>query len=121
MRIRRLDHVAVRIADLARSRAFYEGLLGLPAAERPQFGFPGAWYDAGGTQVHLLQNPQTNPTVSDDIDPTAPHFAFEVTDLAGVRHELDARGIPYLAFGDEQLWVRDPDGYVVELREVGAP
>jgi glyoxylase I family protein len=117
MRIRRLDHVAVRIADLARSRAFYEGVLGLPAAERPQFGFPGAWYDAGGTQVHLLQNPK----MSDDIDPTDPHFAFEVTDLTGVRRELDARGVPYLAFGDGQLWVRDPDGYVVELRDAGAP
>ncbi len=110
-RVKRLDHTSVRITDLARSRDFYEGLLGLATAPRPDLGFPGAWYDVGGGQVHLIQA----PGMFDDIDPTGPHFALEVEDLAAVKRLLDERGIRYLDFGGAQLWVRDPDGNVVEL------
>ena len=113
MHIRRLDHVSVRIADLGRSREFYEGLLGLRAAPRPDLGLPGAWYTVAGSQVHLIQHPGG----LEGIDPTGPHFAVEVEGLAAVKATLDARGVPYLALGDRQLWIRDPDGNVVELCE----
>ena len=53
----------------------------------------------------------------DDIDPTDPHFALEVEDLEAVRRELDGRGVRYLHFGGPQLWIRDPDGNVVEICE----
>jgi catechol 2,3-dioxygenase-like lactoylglutathione lyase family enzyme len=111
MRVVRLNHASVRIADLVRSREFYEGLLGLAPAPRPEMGFPGAWYDVAGAQVHLIQHEKT----FDGIDPTDPHFALEVEDLDAVKKLLDARGVPYLALGDAQLWIRDPDGNVVEI------
>ena len=117
MHIRRLAHVSLRIADLDRSRAFYEGLLGLPAAPRPELGFPGAWYAVAGAQVHLIQHQIQHQGGFEGIDPTGPHFAVEVESLAAVKQTLDARGVPYLAFGDMQLWIRDPDGNVVELCE----
>jgi catechol 2,3-dioxygenase-like lactoylglutathione lyase family enzyme len=117
MRVRRLDHVSIPVGDLDRARAFYEGLLGLPAAPRPDLGVPGAWYDVGGHQLHLIQRPEIPAGATTHIDPTAPHFALEVASLADVTRALDARGIPYLALGDSQLWVRDPDGNVVELCE----
>jgi catechol 2,3-dioxygenase-like lactoylglutathione lyase family enzyme len=109
--MRRLDHTSVRITDLARSRAFYEGVLGLPTAPRPDLGLPGVWYDLAGSQLHLI----AQPTPMDGIDPTGPHFALEVEDLAAVKHLLAERGIPILELGDAQLWIRDPDGNVVEL------
>ena len=115
MDVRTLNHASVRIADLERSRAFYEGVLGLRQAPRPDLGFPGAWYEVGGSQVHLIQNRK----MMDGIDPTDPHFALEVENLAAVRDMLDARGVPYLQFGGAQLWVRDPDGNVVEICEGG--
>ncbi len=111
MRIARLNHTSVRIGDLARSREFYEGLLGLRLAPRPDLGMPGAWYDIGGAQVHLIQQAKT----FEGIDPTDPHFALEVENLEAVKRVLDARGVPYLALGDAQLWIRDPDGNVVEI------
>ncbi len=117
MHIRRLDHVSLRIADLGRARAFYEGLLGLRTAPRPELGFPGTWYDVAGTQVHLIQRDGG----FDGIDPTGPHFAVQVESLAAVKHDLEARGIEYLAFGDTQLWIHDPDGNVVELCEASSP
>lgn len=108
-----LDHASVRITHLGRSREFYEGLLGLRQAVRPDLGFPGAWYDVGGGQLHLIQQAK----VFEDIDPTDPHLALAVDSLAQVRRMLDARGIPYLEFGGPQLWIRDPDGNVIELCE----
>jgi catechol 2,3-dioxygenase-like lactoylglutathione lyase family enzyme len=113
MRVRRLDHASIRIADLSRSREFYEGLLGLGTAPRPDLGFPGAWYDLNGAQLHLIQQPMP----MEGIDPTGPHFALQVESVAAVKQTLDARGIPYLEFGTGQLWIRDPDGNVVELCE----
>jgi catechol 2,3-dioxygenase-like lactoylglutathione lyase family enzyme len=110
-----LHHASVRVTDVARSRAFYEGLLGLDEAPRPDLGFPGAWYALGESQLHLIQQPK----LFDDIDPTDPHVAFEVEDLAAVRRLLTARGIPFRDFGGAQLWIRDPDGNVVELCERG--
>jgi len=113
MNIRSVNHVSVRIQDLARSRDFYEGLLGLSRAPRPDLGVAGAWYGIGASQLHLIECEKT----FDGIDPTDPHVALEVPSVAAVKQELDARGVPYLALGEAQLWVRDPDGNVVEICE----
>jgi len=113
MHVRRLDHASLRIADLGRSREFYETLLGLETAPRPELGFPGVWYDVAGAQVHLIQHAK----MTDGIDPTAPHLALEVESLADVKRTLAERGIEFLEFGGTQLWIRDPDGNVVELCE----
>ena len=43
----KLHHAALRVSDCERSKRFYESLLGLAAVERPDFGFPGAWYGLG--------------------------------------------------------------------------
>lgn len=110
---RTLDHASVRVADLKRSREFYEGLLGLTTTERPDFGFPGVWYQLGQGQLHLIQRERMGPA---EIDPTDPHFAIQVEDLEAVRRYLKDAGIQMLDLGGEQLWVRDPDGNTVELR-----
>lgn len=110
---RSLHHVSVRVRDVEASRAFYERLLGVSAIERPDLGFPGEWYGVGGSEIHLIQHEKTGP---EGIDPTDPHFALEIEDLAAVRRELDEAGVPYLALGDGLLWVHDPDGNTIELR-----
>ena len=117
MRVRGLNHVSLRIRDLDRSRAFYEDLVGLTQAPRPDLGFPGVWYQIGPSQLHLL----AGETRMEPIDPTGPHFAVEVPSVEEVRQGLEARGIPYLAFGATQLWIRDPDGNVVEVIQSDAP
>jgi len=110
---RTLDHASVRIRDLDRSRSFYEGLLGLTPAARPELGFPGMWYALGQGQLHLIQN---EGMALGKIDPTDPHFAIEVENLDAMRQQLRGAGIEMLDFGGEQLWVLDPDGNTVELR-----
>ncbi|MBI3784050.1 MAG: VOC family protein [Deltaproteobacteria bacterium] len=111
-----LDHAALRITDLTRSREFYEELLGLTPVSRPDFGFPGAWYGPGHSQLHLIEREASGAT---GPDPTSAHFAIEVDDLSGLRQRLVDAGYEIVEFGD-QMWVRDPDGYTVELRRPGA-
>ena len=108
-----LDHASICVRDVARSRGFYEGTLGLTPVERPEFGFPGMWYGLGEGQLHLIQ--REGPTAA-TIDPTSPHFAIRVDDLDAVRRQLEQAGVEILDFGGQQLWVRDPDGNTVELR-----
>jgi catechol 2,3-dioxygenase-like lactoylglutathione lyase family enzyme len=116
MRRRALHHVSVRVSDVEQSRAFYEQVLGVPLEPRPDLGFPGTWYRAGESAIHLIGGGKLFP---EGIDPTDPHFAIEVDDLPALRQTLDAREIPYLALGDGMLWVRDPDGNIIELRAPG--
>ena len=108
-----LHHASIRVADLGRSVAFYEGLLGLRAIERPDFGIPGRWYGIGGGQLHLIEG----AAPGGPLDPSGPHFAIAVADLDAARRELQAAGVETLDPGGSQLWLRDPDGNVVELTD----
>jgi len=108
---RSLDHASVRIRNVEESRRFYEGVLGLTPAQRPDLGIPGMWYALGEGQLHLIEREGT----SGGIDPTEPHFAIQVDDLDAIRRILREAGLEILDFG-EQLWVLDPDGNTVELR-----
>jgi glyoxylase I family protein len=116
---RRVDHVSFPVRDLARSLAFYRDVLGLQPAPRPDLGFPGAWLQAGDAQVHLLEVPADfeGGTPPPHLNPLAGHTAFAIEDYDATlatlqRHELDV-----LALGPAagQMWVRDPDGHIIEL------
>lgn len=51
----RAHHTSFAVRDIERSKAFYGGVLGLEEIPRPNFPFPGAWFQAGTCQVHLIQ------------------------------------------------------------------
>ena len=106
-----LHHSSIRVSDVARSVEFYEGLLGLRAIPRPDFGFPGRWYGIGHGQLHLIQGDAPGGS----LDPSGPHFAIAVEDLDAARRELASAGVETLDPGGSQLWLRDPDGNVIEL------
>lgn len=108
-----LHHASIRVSDLERSRAFYEKLVGLETIERPELGFPGVWYGIGSGQLHLIER----EALAMKIDPTGPHFAIEVADLAEARRQLATAGVETLDPGADQLWILDPDGYTVEITQ----
>ena len=117
---RRAHHVSFAVADLERSRAFYEQVLGLEPIPRPEFGIPGAWYGAGNVEVHLISTPAgldvgRSPAT---LSPLANHTAFAIDDYGAALARLHARGVEVLETHPgvgPQMWIRDPDGNVIEL------
>jgi predicted enzyme related to lactoylglutathione lyase len=105
------------VKDMARARAFYEGVLGL----KPGDDFQGAWqeYDFGGTTFAI------SSMIIEYVKPgTQGSVAFEVSDLKGYLKELQAKGVEdskneimespvcWMAF------IKDPDGNTVSLHQV---
>jgi len=122
IKINSMMHTGLIVGDLARSRAFYEDLLGLvPNPSRPNFDFEGVWYDIGKNQIHLMVVP--NPYI-DAVRPKHGgrdnHVAFAVDDVAPIKAELDKAGIPYSMSmsGRAALFCRDPDGNALEFSAV---
>jgi catechol 2,3-dioxygenase-like lactoylglutathione lyase family enzyme len=119
---KRAHHVSFAVADLERSREFYEGVLGLAPIPRPELGIPGAWYGAGNVELHLIAAPAgLEPgRRAERISPLANHTAFAIDDYAATLAHLRGRGIEVLELRPgigPQLWIRDPDGNVIELVE----
>ena len=58
IRVHNIDHVTIVVKDLEVSCRFYAEVLGMTPQVRPDFGFPGAWFQAGNTQIHMnLESP----------------------------------------------------------------
>ncbi len=115
----RLLHVSLLVADLDRARAFYEGVLDLePSPARPAMSFDGVWYDIGDGQIHLLCLPSPDPVEGRPAHGGRDrHTALAVAGWEELRNKLDAEGIGYTLSrsGRRALFVRDPDGNVLEL------
>lgn len=112
-------HTSFPIRSLERSVAFYEGVLGFEEIARPAFGFRGKWYRSGACEVHLIEVPEggdfTAPPSS--ISPFDRHAAFRIRDYDATLAHLRAHGLDVLETSTElgQMWVRDPDGHILEL------
>jgi len=109
-----VHHVSIMTPDVDAALAFYVDVLGLTVRpDRPDFGIGGAWLDAGGQQVHLVEGATPNNA--------GQHFALLVDDLDGVVTELRDRGIevndPFASGVGRQTTVTDPCGNVVELNQ----
>jgi catechol 2,3-dioxygenase-like lactoylglutathione lyase family enzyme len=112
-----LNHVALSARDLERSTSFYEQLLGCTRLPVPDVGFPTVWLSLGDRQLHLFQR--------DTPVPPLHHFAVAVDDFAEACRRAEAlgafEGAPYgreatrLPDGTAQLFLRDPDGHLVEI------
>ena len=115
-----LHHVAINVHELAPALEFYVGQLGFTElSTRPDFGFPGAWLQAGDHQIHLMEVPTA------EID-RGQHLALRVSDLDGAVEELEAAGVKvrrsdYVTGAGRQAFLRDPSGNRIELNQPDAP
>lgn len=117
MKIFELNHVALHVADVARSCEFYQRVLHLPPMPRPAFDFPGAWFRLGDQQELHLIGGRTEPVVAGY---RGNHFALLTDDLDGWAKHLASVGADFRPKklrpdGAEQIFLRDPDGHVIEL------
>ena len=117
-----IHHAAFLTSDLDRSRAFYEGVLGLQlASNRPQMSFEGVWYDvAPNQQIHLMLLPNPEAGLQRPVHGGRDrHVALAVQDLERLRARLDAAGIvcTQSQSGRRALFCRDPDQNALEFIE----
>jgi glyoxalase family protein len=129
LQLRAMHHVTVIASDLERTIAFYRDLLGLgvvqdgpsdddPRARHVWFALP------EGGLLSFMEYPHLPERV---IGPgTTHHFALvvdSVEELGAWRDYLHGRGIETSALLDRgpfsSLYLRDPDGHVVELATRG--
>jgi len=128
--IRGIQHCALVVSDLERSRAFYGDVLGLEEIGRPSiFEFAGAWFRAGSDEVHLIVENDTTMRAGASAPANAlgfglvTHLAIEVDDLAAMLRRVSEHGVEPgggpMPRGDgvDQAFIEDPDGYIVEVFE----
>ena len=115
MKIVQLDHVALHVANLIASKAFYADVLQLPELPRPDFDFPGAWFALGSHELHLIGGR------IDDVNShhRGTHFAVSVEDTKPVEELLNSKGVEFIQKnrpdGARQVFVQDPDGHWIEF------
>ena len=126
MAVQALEHVTIRCADLAATRDFYVGL-GLVEGARPAFPFKGYWLYLGGVAVvHLVDAHDKGSAWGGEAGAaeadTGPfdHVAFRGEDFDEMRAQLAQAGLEFrerVVPGGalSQLFVRDPDGVLVEI------
>jgi len=134
MPITSLNHYLIVSKNLERSRKFYEQVLGLELADRPDFGFPGYWLKTGEEicvhlasqdpnrirDRYLLKKHPKGTHGSGSVD----HIAFLARDPEGVRDrikknkvEMQVRSFPDAKLF--QIFLKDPDNVTIELNFLG--
>ena len=115
IRIKDYHHTALVSKDLEKCKWFYGHVLGFELLERPDFGFPGLWFQVGpATQLHLM--------VFEEVIPdTMRHFALETEDFDETIRTLESENIEIVdgpgkrEDGSDYLFCKDPDGNLIEI------
>jgi catechol 2,3-dioxygenase-like lactoylglutathione lyase family enzyme len=134
MPVTALNHYLIVSKNLERSKKFYQEVLGLDVAERPDFGFPGYWLKTGDNIcVHLasqaankirdqflLKKHPRGTNGSGSVD----HIAFLAQDPEGVRNRIQKNNVDmhFRSFPDAklfQIFLKDPDDVTIELNFLG--
>jgi catechol 2,3-dioxygenase-like lactoylglutathione lyase family enzyme len=134
MPVTALNHYLIVSKNLERSKKFYQDVLGLDVAERPDFGFPGYWLKTGDNIcVHLasqepneirdqflLKKHPKGTNGSGSVD----HIAFLAQDPEGVRNRIQKNKVDmhFRSFPDAklfQIFLKDPDDVTIELNFLG--
>ncbi len=117
------SYVVLIVADLERSLRFYVELLGLRLGHRAG---PYAQLDTGTTRVALYERSAMEETLALTLQPPsedAPSFelGFKVSDVDAIFSELvDMGARPVMppsdrGWGQRSAYLRDPDGYLIEV------
>lgn len=123
IRVQGIDHVALSVSDLERSKQFYTEVLGLKVSER-EYQKPGVEYflDCGTSLVGLIQgDPHGDRHELQDGGLGGNHFSFRAhtKDFDRIVEELKSRAITvtYLKKREKSwsVYFLDPDGNKLEI------
>lgn len=128
--ITRINHVGLRVRDLAVTREFYERL-GFEFLAGPVGPEPVAIMEhPSGININFILNASPDSSLKNLLmdEPKKhtgyTHIALEISNAESVEHQLDAAGIEItekVEFGGAYFFfVRDPDGNVIEFHRPAA-
>ncbi|ANY83725.1 biphenyl-2,3-diol 1,2-dioxygenase (plasmid) [Microvirga ossetica] len=121
MRVHALDHIVLAVHDVARTRRFYERVLGMESKEER----PGKWSLHFGAQKISLQDAKASPGIARDTVPGSGNFCL-LTDapIDEVMVHLEREGVAVIDGPGERagatgtlvsVYFKDPDGNLVEV------
>jgi catechol 2,3-dioxygenase-like lactoylglutathione lyase family enzyme len=114
------NHVALHVKDMKASTAFYREMLRLESIEVPDtLKAIRSWFKIGQhEQLHLLAG-RTQDVVNDR---NGSHFALFVKSIDSTELYLKKNNVKYHAQvrfdGTKQIYVADPDSYLIEFNQV---
>jgi len=104
-----LNHIAVRVTDIPRTKAFYQELLGLPLISESDSSL-------------FLKTGKEFLTFFKNSTPGLDHYCVAIEDFKpdAVMSKLTARGLkPRRPNGTDRIYFRDPDGLELQFSAVG--
>ena len=122
----RLLHTMIRVKDIDKSIDFYTKLLEMEVSEKRRLDDCWLYFlsdKASGQQIELTYNDET-PQNGYEIGSGFGHFAFGVNSMDEFTKKLNSLGYSYLyepfdltGKGSTIAFIKDPDGYEIELIE----
>ncbi len=120
----KMIHSMIRVADEARSVAFYESAFGLSVAEKIAFDSFSLIYLSNAEQAFELELTVNHGHPPYDLGNGYGHLAVSVEDVAAVHERISAMGAVCTPVKDLShegrligtfFFVTDPDGYKIEV------
>lgn len=118
------NHIAVSVTNLEESEEFYRDFLGLKQIDEPFNDGLHAWFDIGGTQLHLIESADERRERSINN-----HLCFSTSEFESFVETLrendiefrnwagDTNEITLRPDGVSQIYFKDPDGFWIEMND----
>ena len=119
--INAIHHVSLIVSDTERALKFYHDLLGLTIDKnRPDLGYPGAWLNVAGQQLHLLEVQNPDPVAGRPAHGGRDrHVASYIQSVSELKSRLQQAQLDFTESrsGRAAIFCRDPDGNALEFIE----
>jgi catechol 2,3-dioxygenase-like lactoylglutathione lyase family enzyme len=118
-----VSHISVTVTNLDRAKHFYGSVVGLHEIPRPAFPFPGVWYGLqGALSLHVTVKGRDAAAArgSGSIRHARPSLRARGSGRRRDLRPAPRERRPFHDFSDtpsglRQLFIRDPDGNMIEL------
>lgn len=121
----KINHAAVFVTDLKRSGEFYTQILNLDTIPEPFHDNRHIWLSIGnGVQLHIIQGADKEREHFQNT-----HLCFSTADVIAFSKKLDEKNINWFNAGGKpkvitnridgvhQVFLKDPDGYWIEVND----
>jgi catechol 2,3-dioxygenase-like lactoylglutathione lyase family enzyme len=121
MNLQHIDHVAITVADVARSLAWYRDVLGLERRHEEAWGDVPTMVCAGETCVALFPSDAPDPkSIDTRATVSMRHIVFRVDreNLEAAQQRFRERGIEFEPADHgiaQSVYISDPDGHRIEI------